>query len=476
MRCLTMADALQQRGAETRFVSRRLPGHLLQMLNRRQHGFAPLDDSDPDSNPAPQRQDAAGTIEALSGHSWDWLVVDHYALDARWETLLRQSAEKIAVIDDIADRRHDCDLLLDQNFHPDEPGRYRGKVPSHCQMLLGPRYALLREEFHSIREQVRPRDGPVLRILIFFGGVDARNYTSQAIQAIAALGVGGLQVDVVVGQRHPNADEIAAQCLRHGFACHVQTPRMAELIAAADLAVGAGGTATWERCCLGLPTLVLCTADNQSQQIAAAACAGLLYAPERTGECTALIQRHAAALMENRSLRLMISRKGLQTVDGRGVWRVVGRLGTSDIEIRAARLDDARNLFEWRNDPSVRAASRTTDLIDWDTHQSWLKSVLNTPSRSLLIGLRAGSAVGVVRFDVQGEEAEVSIYLVPGDHVPGQGRGLLQSAERWLAANRPEVGRLRAQVSHGNERSQRLFLGAGYQAEWTRFAKRLNAP
>jgi len=486
MRCLTLADALQQRGAQIRFVSRQLPEHLMGMLNERGHRFAPIDrtarrEMDRDLSHAhwlgtSQMQDAEDTIQALADLSWDWLVVDHYALDARWETMLRKSAKKIAVIDDIADRAHDCDLLLDQNLNMDDDRRYLGKVPAHCQLLLGPRYALLREEFRLVRERVKPRDGAVARILICFGGVDVGNYTSQAIDAIAGLGMSDLNVDVAVGAHHPNREQIAAECLRHGFLCHVQTPRMAELIAAADLAIGAGGTVTWERCCLGLPALAISAAENQREQIAAAACEGLLYAPDTSDEFASMIQRHARALIENRSLRRLISRAGMEAVDGCGAWRVVDNMGRGDVEIRLARTDDARSLFEWRNDPSVRAMSRTADLIDWETHRNWLTSVLNSPNRFLLIGQHAGSPVGVVRFDVQGEEAEISVYLVSGPHPPRQGRGLLRSAELWLAANRPSVSRIRAEVLAGNTRSERLFVGAGYHTDCSRYTKRLRGP
>jgi UDP-2,4-diacetamido-2,4,6-trideoxy-beta-L-altropyranose hydrolase len=486
MRCLTLADALQQRGAEIRFVCRHLPPHLQRLLDSGKHGFVRMNlAAPPETNPdlthavwleTSQQQDALDTIQALSDISWDWLIVDHYALDARWEALLRESAQRIAVIDDIADRPHDCDLLLDQNCQAAMSARYAGKVPGHCRLLLGPRYALLREEFRSVREQAEPRTGNVERILIFFGGIDADNYTGRAIEAVAALDIAGLHVDVVVGLRHPHAERIASQCIEHGFVCHVQTPRMAELIAAADLAIGAGGTATWERCCLGLPALVLCVAPNQSDQIAAAASAGLLYAPESGDECIFLIRRHAAALIENPLLRGAMSRAGMQAVDGRGVWRVVRSLGCSDIEIRAASVDDARNLFEWRNDPAVRRVSRAADLIDWETHRTWFAGVLGALNRPLLIGQRMGSPVGVVRFDVQGAEAEISIYLVPGAHPPGQGQDLLQSAERWLAANRPTVSVIRAQVMAGNERSERMFLAAGYRIESSRYSKRFGDP
>jgi UDP-2,4-diacetamido-2,4,6-trideoxy-beta-L-altropyranose hydrolase len=485
MRCLTLADALKERGARTVFITRHLPGHLRAMLIDRGHESASLDGTvreGPAGDLAhsswlgtSQAQDAADTLDALSGRPLHWMVVDHYALDARWEVTLRGSADKIAVIDDIADRIHDCDLLLDQNLHADADARYRGKVPDRCAMLLGPRFALLRGEFHAIRQRAQRHSGRVERILIFFGGTDANNHTGEAVAAIGRLGIAGLHADVVVGASHPKGEEIAAQCCRYGFDYHRQTDRMAELIACADLAIGAGGTTTWERCCLGLPTLAICLADNQRGQIAAAAEKGLLYAPESTDERMLLIQRHALALMENRPLRAMMSHAGMRAVDGRGVCRVADHMIDGDIEIRCAEAADSRSLFEWRNDPAVRAVSRNKELIDWSTHQSWFASALNAPNRLLLIGLRSGEPVGVVRFDVQGEEAEVSIYLVPGSHPPGEGRNLLSSAQRWLTANRRDVRRLRAEICAGNTRSERMFLRAGYEQTHTQYVKRLES-
>ncbi|MDA3875690.1 MAG: UDP-2,4-diacetamido-2,4,6-trideoxy-beta-L-altropyranose hydrolase [Halothiobacillus sp.] len=165
MRCLTLADALKQRGAQTRFVSRHLPEYLRSMLAAKGHEFAPLDKAQHDAildelAHAPwlgtsQVQDAQATIQALSGQAWDWLIVDHSALDARWESVLRRTAKQIMVIDDIADRQHECDMLLDQNFYADMELRYIGKVPLHCQLLLGPRYAMLRDEFRQLHEQIK---------------------------------------------------------------------------------------------------------------------------------------------------------------------------------------------------------------------------------------------------------------------------------------------------------------------------------
>ncbi|MBK7563233.1 MAG: UDP-2,4-diacetamido-2,4,6-trideoxy-beta-L-altropyranose hydrolase [Propionivibrio sp.] len=484
MRCLTLANALTQCGARIQFISRCLPAYLQEMLTAKGHKFVLLDSCSDGALVGDlahsawlgtsQHGDAQASIQALSGQRWDWLVVDHYALDVRWETALRQAANNILVIDDIADRQHDCDVLLDQNYYTDMETRYIGKVPAHCRLLLGPHYALLRDEFHQLREQIKPRTGPVRRLLVFFGGVDADNFTGRTIDALSSLGVEGLHVDVVIGAQHPYRKRFESACAAHRFALHVQTSRMAELMAAADLAIGAGGSATWERCCLGVPTIAVATASNQVKQLVDAACEGFLYAPEVKYELIDVLKRHLSALLENCYLRRAISRNAMQVVDGRGILRVIQILGCSGITIRVASQEDSEHLFKWRNHPTVRGVSRNSRVIDWEEHQKWLASVLMSPHRSLLIGQREGVPVGVVRFDVKNDEAEVSIYIVPGVNEPGMGRYLLQSAESWLVANWPNLNKLRAHALGGNARSQRLFLGGGYQVESTCYLKRLH--
>jgi UDP-2,4-diacetamido-2,4,6-trideoxy-beta-L-altropyranose hydrolase len=482
MRCLTLAEALRERNVSIRFLSRHMPQYFRDLLAERGYGFADLGsarEGPQDELPhaawlgTTQAADAAASVRALSDRHWDWIIVDNYALDFRWESALRPAVRHIASLDDIANRRHDCDVLLDPNFYADMNDRYSGKVPPHCEMLLGPRFALLRQEFHRLREGVKVRSGPVKRVLIFFGGVDADNYTGAAIAALAYSDLSGIRVDVVIGSTHPAPDRIEAQCRGLGFDLHVQTDRMAELMAEADMAVGAGGGATWERCCLGLPSLAISIAGNQGRQVADAANEGLVYAPDASGELPPFLARQIRALMENSALRHMISRNGMRAVDGRGVSRVVSSLGLSDIRLRRAAVGDSRNIFEWRNNPDVRAASRSGDIIGWESHQNWFAAVLASPDRLLLVGERPRSTVGVVRFDLIDTEAEISIYLVPGAHPWGEGRELLQAAERWLRDNRPTVAQIRANILGANLRSQRLFLGANYRVDSTTYLKRL---
>jgi RimJ/RimL family protein N-acetyltransferase len=248
---------------------------------------------------------------------------------------------------------------------------------------------------------------------------------------------------------------------------------MAELMASADLAIGAGGSVSWERCCLGLPALVFATAANQQRLVEDAAWRGLMYAPQlRDGRATA-IELHLKALLDNPCLLQLISRKGLEYVDGLGAQRVLHEIGCDSIVIRKATHADSENLFTWRNDPSIRAVSRNAKPIDRSTHETWIKAVLSDSDQVLLIGKYQDKAVGVVRFDVKAKEAEVSIYLVPGQQGTGFGTELLLAAENWLAEHRSDVLSIKAEVLDGNQRSHRLFQKCDYRMRSAMYTKQV---
>jgi RimJ/RimL family protein N-acetyltransferase len=291
---------------------------------------------------------------------------------------------------------------------------------------------------------------------------------------LAGIGCDDLHVDVVIGAHHPQVEQIRSLCASHTYDCHVQTPLVADFMALADLGVGAGGSATWERCCLGLPSLTICVADNQRELIRDAASAGLVYSPDLCGDLTLQIRRHVITLMENSYLRYAISEKCMNTIDGSGASRVVGYLESGGIEVRPAQQEDSEKLFEWRNHPSVRVASRHPEVIAWETHEAWFSSVMNAPDQFLLLGYKGDIPLGVVRFDIHGAEAEVSIYRVPESLPSGRGRDLLKRAEEWISARRPDVLAIRAHILGANERSQRLFSDAGYQIESSSYLKRVH--
>jgi UDP-2,4-diacetamido-2,4,6-trideoxy-beta-L-altropyranose hydrolase len=274
-RCLTLAGELQKKGAEIRFISREEPGNLIQFIEnlgwkvfRLREGI-----SDWKSEVDPIHR----FLKELKP-SVDWLIVDHYELDINWEKEIRPFVKNIMVIDDLADRKHECDLLLDQNYFQNNVQRYDQLVPSYCKKVLGPQFALLRPEFLEEREKIRERDGKVRHILIFFGGSDPTNETEKTLHGIQILNQADLYFDLVVGGSCRNKEKIIkASRFISNVTFHEQVSNMASLMAKADLSLGAGGTSTWERCYLALPSFVIVVAKNQERIAMALEDAGAIW-------------------------------------------------------------------------------------------------------------------------------------------------------------------------------------------------------
>ncbi len=259
MRCLTLADELSQKGADINFVCREEPGNLISYIENRGYKVHQLPrEIDIDT-------DRKLTKEILSKYESksDWLIIDHYDIDISYESSLRDHVKKIMVIDDLANREHDCDLLLDQNYSKNE-NRYNGLVPENCIQLLGPEYAILRSQFQKARANLRERDGGVNRILVFMGGVDSKDITSKVLRAINILVRSDIAIDVVIGNLNPHHDEIKILASKiPNTICHHNVEDLAKFMSSADICIGAGGTTTWERCCVGLPTITIVLAGNQ---------------------------------------------------------------------------------------------------------------------------------------------------------------------------------------------------------------------
>jgi len=223
-------------------------------------------------------------------------------------------------IDDIADRVHDCDLLLDQNFYENLESRYDGLVPAWCKKLLGPKYALLRPEFREARKNLRKRDGHVKRIMVFFGGSDPTNETAKALEAIRMLNRPDIAVDVVVGSANPNKDKINKLCASiTNVNYHCQVSNMAKLMADADLFIGGGGSTVWERCCLGLPSLIISTARNQNAIAVGCDQAGIGIHINKSKDISPYqIQIEIEKMFLNQTTLLNMGKKSANMVDGKG--------------------------------------------------------------------------------------------------------------------------------------------------------------
>lgn len=337
MRCLTLADALREQGAECLFICRPHAGHLLDLIAQRGHKTVALPGLPANTTCASRdtvhahwlgtdwATDAADTRQALGAETVDWLVVDHYALDRHWEQALHPNCQRLMVIDDMADRPHDCDLLLDQNLGRSAED-YSGLVPSNATRLIGPEYALLRPEFSQLRSaSLARRAQPKLkRLLITMGGVDKDNATGQVLATLNACPLPErLEITVVMGPHAPWLPQVQAQARQMPWSTQVLAgvSNMAQLMADSDLAIGAAGGTAWERCCLGLPSLTLVLAENQQAGAIALQKLGAGLAMNGVEEIRNLLQGASVESVMN-SLLLDLGQAAQQVTDGLGATRV----------------------------------------------------------------------------------------------------------------------------------------------------------
>ena len=280
MRCLTLAEGLRNFYTSIEFVCRSFPGNLHTLIQEK--GFIvhllPVVNQNLQNKTdeyaswvgASQEQDASDTLEKLSD-DYELLVVDHYGIDYLWENMLRQKCRKILVIDDLANRQHDCDFLLDHNFYINASTRYLGLVPNKCQMLVGPQYALINvhvlkariwREQHYNMHQESPNS---LKCLVFMGGMDIQNYTQPVVDKLISL-EGSLEITVILGQQNTHINELQNRYLKYtNVKILIQPDNYYLLLAQTDFVVGAGGVSSLERFCIGVPAFVFQVADNQKE-------------------------------------------------------------------------------------------------------------------------------------------------------------------------------------------------------------------
>ncbi|KGD63459.1 polysaccharide biosynthesis protein [Alcanivorax nanhaiticus] len=343
MRCLALASRLRDEGHECLFVCREHEGHLGKRIISA--GFELVLLTSSGSKPKPDclagtdykswlgsslADDALETAACLVNRCVDWLVVDHYALDAEWEKLVveRLEVEHVLVIDDLANRDHQCDLLVDQNLGRFEDS-YKGLIPSAAICLAGPKYALLRSEFlrwRPVSLQYRS-EAKLQRIMISLGGVDADNVTSQILTAVAEHGgFSGIEFDVVLGERAPHLQQVRElqQRLPLKVTVSVNVSNMAERMSHADLVIGAAGGSAWERCCLGVPTALVILAENQRAGAVALSASGAAYLiAMEEGLSHSLAEWLERMKSDNCEALEAMSRAASQICDGQGLDRVL---------------------------------------------------------------------------------------------------------------------------------------------------------
>lgn len=474
MRCLTLADSLANTGAVVRFVSRFHEGNLIDLV--RERGYAV------DVLPAPKRadahptnedyvewlgvsqeQDAAETVEAIGGAQPDWLVLDHYSLDIAWERMLRPHVGRLMVVEDLPQRRHNCDLVLDQNEIGTGATAWSQRISKGCQLALGPRYAMLRPEYRLRRATLSPHTGKLQRILVFYGGSDPHDLTCRTLDCLLAPEFSHLHVDIVIGDNYARRENLEHR-VRARPNTHLFGPQahLADLLATADLAIGAGGTTTWERMCMGVPSVVVCIAENQRAGCEQLAKENLIYylGTWESVSCSDIAAAMRDALCMPKLLAEM-SELGQRKVDGVGVARIREALDPTDVEnleLRPASSSDLLLYFDWVNDSEVRRQSLDTESISLEQHRKWFMTRLATPSSKLFVLLARDLAVGQIRFDIENGQALVDYSIDSFFRGRGWGKQLISLGMRALDAGTM----VRAEVKRANAASCAVFERLGF--------------
>ncbi|MDC0865585.1 UDP-2,4-diacetamido-2,4,6-trideoxy-beta-L-altropyranose hydrolase [bacterium] len=473
MRCLSLAEEFNREGADITFLSRAHDGNLLDFIAKKGIKVITfpknniLSEASNNWLGVSQDEDADETIKAFKNEKPDWLIVDHYGIDKVWELKVSSHVYNTLVIDDLANREHHCDILLDQNWFEDKKNRYEGLVSKSSTLLLGSEFALLNSKFANYRKNFKPHTGEVKRIFIFFGGSDPHNLTGMAIEALSKSELSYLEVDVVIGgnnMHRKKIEEITSNRVNTNL--FIQVDDVAAIMEKADFALGSGGSSTWERMCMGLPMLLISFAENHDILLKDLVKNKYVsYLGHVNNVNTNIIKN---ALLKNISQSLLVknqSEKIYKLIDGKGCKKVVewviGDLSRKNWQVRKANEKDIRLYFSWVNEKDVRQNSINKDFIPYDIHKKWFYSKLKDNNYFLFLTLIEDQPIGQVRFVIEQEIARVDYSIARQFRGRGLGKKLLGESigEFRKFSNKKIIG----EVLPDNISSKKIFKSLGFR-------------
>ncbi len=468
MRCLTLADTCKKKGADVQFICRNHPGNLIENIQGKGyivHVLEVVDTIDLELDNVywlgtTQEKDANECHTILQKILPDWLIVDHYAIDYIWQSKLKDACKKIMVIDDLADRQHYCDLLLDQTFGRKQKD-YQNLVSENCQMLLGSEYALLRPEFSewrvfSLRRRAKLK---FKRLLVTMGGVDPNNFTGQVLEVLKQCDLPkDLEITIILGGGSLHLNEIKKLSREMPWLTQVKidVTNMAEIMSNSDLSIGAAGTTTWERCCVGLPCIQLVIADNQITIADALSANNAVRAIRKPLD----IKKSIVDILPKLNKISLIASFMTQ---GGGAKVVVDAMISKYIPDEEVKLvpvttDDSDFIYSLQT-IRTRKYFRNTIVPSQKEHQAWYQKIINSSDAIIFLISINGKNVGMLRIDglIFNDEIEVSVIVME----TFSGQGYAKSAVQKLLAlltNRT----IKSIIHKENIASKRLFENIGF--------------
>ncbi len=412
-------------------------------------------------------QDSRETVQLAVQNNASWIVIDGYHFDETYHQKVKESGIRTLCMDDCGRLAYyHADIILNQNFHAEE-GEYQNRSP-YTQLLLGSRYVLLRNEFLDLPGRTRNIPDQARRILITMGGSDPQNITLRVVKWISELCLPDLIADVVLGPSNLHFPEIRNYLNQQSglFRIHRNVNNISGLMANADLAISSAGTTSWEMAFMGVPSLLIVIAENQRPIAEKLNSLGAAISLGWHGEITSgKVQRKFLELIGSPEQRKKMMQIGQGIVDGKGRERVVEEITKSRIELRPADESDCRMIYNWANDEIVREASFSTETISWDNHVEWFQTKLKDSGCEIYIAHNEdGIQLGQVRFEMDHNDAIISISLDPACRNKGYGRQIIAMGTRKIMERR-NVEQVRAMVKKSNIASLRAFKNASFEKE-----------
>jgi len=419
-------------------------------------------------------EDAEMTADLAKKMGAAWVVVDGYHFGSDYQRIIKESGLRLLFIDDNGHADHYyADIVLNQNLHANEE-LYKNREP-YTKLLLGTEYVLLRREFWPWRGWKREIPEVACKVLVTLGGSDPDNVTLKVIQAL--LQIEQLVAVVVLGGSNPHYEELLSS-LEDNPAIDLKknVNNMPDLFAWADLAISSAGTTTWELAFMGLPSLIIILAENQVKVAGQLDSAGIA---KNLGWHNRLdppdISQGISSILSDADARASMAKLGRRTIDGFGVDKALIALSEGSIRLRIACGTDCQQVYEWANDPDSRASSFSTDPISWKEHVLWFEDKVRDPDSILYIVQDVqNNSLGIVRFDLDGPYATISINLDRSARGRSLASPIITRAVENLFAER-EIYGVNAFIRPNNIKSIRAFENSGFSFDDYKTVKGIEA-
>lgn len=476
VRCLTLAKSLKKLNTECEFICRENKNDLFKEINKENFKLTLLPNLNNKTNKKKiiktnwlglnWKDDANQTINALKGYKIDWLIIDHYGIGREWEKKLRTYTQNIIVIDDLANRNHDCDILIDQNLIANFKNRYKNLLPNHCNTFLGPSFAILQNKYKDLHLVAQPRKNITKNILIYFGGTDQIRLIEMTLSSFYRLNRDDINLDIVISSKNSEISKIQ-KLIKNNKNIRIKKnlKSLAPLMLKADLAIGACGTTTWERCCLGLPSIVITIAEHQK-----------LIAKELQKRQLIKWLGHHDSIKASSIYKALLSlidqsqekwsKECMLVTDGSGSEKIASIIALNSktkLFIRSATINDEDLLLHWANDNLVRSNGFNSKIITKKIHSDWFKFRLNNPGicKIYILETNEKAPIGQVRFEKIDNRWYINYSLASFARGKKISSNLLDIAIKKFKKN--NKNQLIAEVKEDNLSSRKVFEKIGFK-------------